>query len=97
MSNDKLKLFETNVLLKYQIYNGLFLGLPFQDVDQAGAQLTIFSKVCEEGLALGRNPSQIMLQYFDNLDIPFENKVKLLFKFLQFIERQIVLFDALED
>ena len=95
--DNKHQLFDINVLLKYQIYNGLFLGLPFRDVDQAGARLAIFSKTCEDGLAIGLNPSQIMLQYFDKLDIPFENKVKLLFKFLQFIERQIVLFDALED
>jgi phosphoenolpyruvate carboxylase len=91
------KAFDTNVALKYQIYNGMFLGLPFKDVDQAGAQLSIFTHYCEDGLLKGQNPQQIVESYLAHINIPQERQDELLFKFLQFIERQVVLFDALED
>ena len=91
------KAFDTNVALKYQIYNGLFLGLPFKDIDQAGAQLSIFAHHCEDSLAKGQNPRQIVDDYLAQTNIPKQRQEELLFKFLQFIERQVVLFDALED
>lgn len=89
--------FDTQVALKYQIYGGLFLSLPFKDLDQAGVRLSIFAERCSAGLALGDNPLQIVEKYLSRVNIPEERKIELLFKFLQFIERQVVLFDALED
>ncbi|MCC2625409.1 MAG: phosphoenolpyruvate carboxylase [Burkholderiales bacterium] len=97
MKDTKLHAFNSDVLLKYQIFSGLFLSLPFKDVDQSGARLSIFAKRCEDELAEGKNPLQIVENYLSRVNIAEDRKVGLLFKFLQFIERQVVLFDALED
>ncbi len=96
-NNKTLQTFETNVILKYQIYNGLFLSLPFNDIDQAGARLSIFSRRCEDGLKAKLTPKQIVETYLNRVNIPKDRHFDLLFKFIQFIERQILLFDALED
>lgn len=93
----KLESYQSEVVLKYQIYNGLFLGLPFADSDQAGARLPIFSKMCEDWLKEGKTPPEAVVRYLEVVPIPEERKPGLLIKFLQFVERQVVLFDALED
>lgn len=95
--NDKIKMYEQDVLLKYQIFNGLFLGLPFADPDQAGARLPIFAKMAEEWSQDGKNPPQIVNDFLSLIALGEERHQGLLFKFIQFIERQVVLFDALED
>lgn len=89
--------FEKEVLLKYQISNGLFLALPFSSLNQAGSKLSIFAKYCEDGLQQGLEPLAIIENYFTKEHIPSDNQLGLLFQFLQFIERQVVLCDALED
>ncbi|MBP9742762.1 MAG: phosphoenolpyruvate carboxylase [Burkholderiales bacterium] len=89
--------FEREVNFRYQLFNGLFLSLPFQDVDKAGAMLAIFAKVCHAKLTAGKTVEQIIEEFFMENSIPKERQYPLLFKFLQFIERQVVLFDALED
>ena len=89
--------FVHEVIFKYQLFNGLFLSLPFEDIDEAGAVLSIFAKACEEGLQEGKTPQEIVEQFWQEINFPEARREPLLFKFLQFIERQIVLFDALED
>lgn len=95
--DDKLQRYEQDVLLKYQIFNGLFLGLPFADPDQAGARLPIFAKMSEEWIAEGKTAPQIVTDFLALIAVSKERHQGLLFKFIQFIERQVVLFDALED
>ncbi len=89
--------FMREVAFKYQLYSGLFLSLPFEDIDRAGAVLSIFAKACENGLNEGKTPQQIIESFWGEMNVGFERGAQLLFKFLQFIERQVVLFDALED
>ena len=89
--------FEREVSFRYKLLSGLLLSLPFQDVDEAGAILSTFAKACHEQLAAGKTAPQIVDLFFKNNHIPSERRATLLFKFLQFIERQVVLFDALED
>jgi len=95
----KLKRFNENVLSKYQIYNSIFSTLPFDGVDNTGVLLPLFHKVCEKGFKIGKNPSEIVERFFHKYqDNPSEtDKTDLLFRFIQFIERQVVLFDAIED
>lgn len=93
----KINAYENEVILKYQIYNGLFLGLPFPDPDQAGSRLPIFTRICQDLMKDGYNVPDAVEKYLTLVPIPEENKLNLLNKFLQFIERQVVLFDALED
>lgn len=95
----KLQAFNELVAMKYRLYNGLFLGLPFEDLADTGVQLPLFSNACREKLQAGKSPAEIVEQFFRERPgkIGFEAKVKFLFKFLQLVERQVVLFDALED
>lgn len=99
-SHDRLKAFNELVALKFQIYNGLFLGLPFQGIADAGVQLPLFTQHCRDRLAAGEHPLRIVEGFFRDLAPgPSEGKALFgfLFKFVQLIERQVVLFDALED
>lgn len=96
-ADTKLQNYENEVILKYQIYNGLFLGLPFADPDQAGSRLPIFTRICQDLMDDGYNVPDAVEKYLTLVSVAEDHKLKLLNKFLQFIERQVVLFDALED
>ena len=95
----KLARFNENVLSKYQIYNSLFMTLPFDSVSNTGLLLPLFNDLCEKGFAAGKNPTEIVETFFTKHQENPSNKDKkdLLFRFIQYIERQVVLFDAIED
>ncbi len=83
----------------YQRYAKRFLSLPFEDLPEAGALLMKFSGFCTQELKKEKSPSDIMNHFFKEVANVHEEKeqMELLFWFLQFIERQVVLFDAIED
>jgi len=98
-TQSKLTRFNENVLSKYQIYKSILMTLPYDTTSNTGVLLPLFHQLCEEGFAEGKNPTEIVdaffLKYQDN---PKEKeKINLLFRFIQYIERQVVLFDAIED
>ena len=95
----KLTRFNDNVLSKYEIYNSIFKTLPFATINNTGVLLPLFHKVCEKGFQQGKNPTEIVEHFFQKYqDNPSEeDKKNLLFQFIQYIERQVVLFDAIED
>lgn len=93
----KLAAYESDVILKYQTYNGLFLGLPFADPDQAGPRLPIFTRICVDFMNEGLTVPEAVEKYLSIVPVSDKNKLPLLKRFLQFVERQVVLFDALED
>lgn len=95
----KLTRFNENVLSKYQIYNSLFMTLPFDGVSNTGLLLPLFHSICEKGFAKGKNPTEIVDSFFEKHHENSSEKIKidLLFRFIQYIERQVVLFDAIED
>ena len=100
MSNKpKLERFNENVLAKYQIYNGIFMTLPFDEVSNTGALLPLFMEYCQKGYADKNNPESIVENFFKQyLDhYTQDEQHNLLFRFIQYIERQVVLFDAIED
>lgn len=91
--------YRNTVLNKYQIYNSLFLNLPFDAVYKTGVLLPLLTHACEQGYANQQSPIEIIEQFYskhDNLDSE-ENQISTLFKFIQYIERQIVLFDSIEE
>jgi len=95
----KNTLFQTQVANKYQIYNSLFLTLPFKQIADVGLLLPLLSKYCQESFENQKNPLEIIDSFFSQYT-SFESetdKINLLFKFIQYIERQVVLFDAVED
>jgi len=95
----KLSRFNEHVLSKYQIYNSIFMTLPFDTVTNTGVLLPLFHKICKEGFKQGKNPTEIVSQFIHRyIENPSEKeKNNLLFQFIQYIERQVVLFDAIED
>lgn len=102
MINHKAKFlasFNELVDLKFQLYNGLFLTLPFEDMTRTGSKLQLFSQYCTDKLDKHKSPKDIIESFFaKHSDInDTESIIPHLFKMLQFIERQVVLFDALED
>jgi phosphoenolpyruvate carboxylase len=95
----KLARFNENVLSKYQIYNSVFMTLPFDTINNTGVLLPLFHELCEKGFREGKNPTEIVNAFFTKYQenpTPKE-KTDLLFRFIQYIERQVVLFDAIED
>jgi phosphoenolpyruvate carboxylase len=94
-----LSQFTSHVSRKYQLYNGLFLSLPFPHVRDAGIMLPVFAGFCNERLAAGDPPERIVREFFRERmpDLTTEDRTAYLFLFMQIAERQIVLFDALED
>lgn len=95
----KLERFKKNVLSKFQIYNSIFMTLPFDQITKTGVLLPLFHETCEKGYEAGDNPSTIVETFFQKYQARRTKKsqIKLLFRFIQYIERQVVLFDAIED
>lgn len=95
----KLTRFNENVLAKYRIYNSIFMTLPFDAVSKTGVMLPLFHEICENGFSNKKNPTEIVEAFFKAYYTnPSEkDKINLLFHFIQYIERQVVLFDAIED
>ncbi len=95
----KLKRFNQNILTKYQIYNSIFITLPFDNIRNTGVLLPLFNDVCKKGFESGKSPTEIVDYFFNKFqdDPSDKEKFDLLFQFIQYIERQVVLFDAVED
>ena len=91
--------FKRNVTDKYTIYNSLFSALPFSGIANVGALLPILLQACIDGYVDSKTPMQIVDHFFTQHTNAKDEADKLarLFKFVQYIERQIVLFDAIED
>ncbi|MFI0428722.1 phosphoenolpyruvate carboxylase [Mariniflexile sp. HMF6888] len=95
----KLTRFKQHVLSKYQIYNSIFMTLPFDAITKTGALLPLFHETCEKGFKNGDDPTTIVDTFFKKYQgrRSKESQINLLFRFIQYIERQVVLFDAVED
>ncbi len=95
----KKERFNVKVLSKFQVYNSIFSTLPYESISNTGVMLPLFEKICIEGYQKNNNPIQIVENFF-NIYLNKSNeteKIALLFRFIQYIERQVVLFDAVED
>jgi len=91
--------YEQTVGARYHIYNSLFLNLPFQDILRTGTFLPLLQQYCEQGFEKGQPATEILQQFFSDF-IPQASKEEqfdLLFKFIQYVERQVALFDSIED
>ena len=99
MKHTKEERFQKHVLSKYQIYNSIFMTLPFDSITKTGVLLPLFEELCVSGYEQGKNPSEIVGEFFEQYRPEFDKKEQtdLLFNFIQYIERQVVLFDAIEE
>ncbi len=97
--SDALEKFENTVGINFQLYNSLFLSLPFYGIEQTGVLLSLFNQQCSDGFETGKSPINIVEDFFaTNTSLKNDReKVDIMFRFVQYAERQVVLFDALED
>jgi phosphoenolpyruvate carboxylase len=95
----KIERFKEEVELKYQLYNSIFITLPFRSIDNTGVLLPLFTEFCEEGFKNGKSPDDIFNDFADKYlqEMDEKGRIGLMFRFIQYVERQVVLFDAIED
>ncbi|ASW74055.1 phosphoenolpyruvate carboxylase [Chryseobacterium piperi] len=84
---------------KFQIYNSLFMSLPYDKMTNIGMLLPFLYEESKNGYEAGKTPEEIVEEFFrSHTDLKTEEqKLELLFKIIQYIERQVVLFDSIED
>lgn len=100
MLNEQLtEKFRQLVENKYQIYNSLFMSLPYDKMTNIGMLLPFLYEESRIGYDRGSTPEEVVERFFaKHTELKTEEqKNELLFKIIQYIERQVVLFDSIED
>lgn len=95
----EIKTFQETVENKFSVYNSLFLSLPFRQIRKTGVLIPLLQKDCQDGLDAGREPLEILDSFFasrSELDTERDN-IDFMFRVIQYVERQVVLFDSVED
>ena len=95
----RLEIFEKAVKTKFDVYNSLFLNLPFRKVSNIGMLIPLLHHVCKQGLEAERDPLAILDSFFDvHTGLKTEKeKIDFMFNVIQYVERQVVLYDSAED
>ncbi|PZU80906.1 MAG: phosphoenolpyruvate carboxylase [Chryseobacterium sp.] len=99
LNDQKIEKFRQIVENKFQIYNSLFMSLPYDKMTNIGMLLPFLYEESKDGYQEGKSPEEIVEEFFQKhteLETE-EQKTELLFKIIQYIERQVVLFDSIED
>lgn len=98
-SSRGLQQFNNLVGIKFQLYNSLFSSLPFHRIEKTGILLSVLLNNCDEGFKKKMSPTAIIEEFFQKHTNYKDEKEKsdMLFRIIQYVERQVVLFDALED
>ncbi|MEJ1239062.1 phosphoenolpyruvate carboxylase [Chryseolinea sp. T2] len=91
--------FNDAVSTRYHMYNSLFLNLPYSGIYRTGTLLPLLEQACTDGYNRGKDPKSIIRNFFKDYtpQATREEQINLLFSFIQYIERQVVLFDSIED
>jgi len=91
--------FKKLVTKKFNLYNSLFLNLPYPNVSNIGMLIPLLQYVCKQGLEAGSDPIEILDSFFRfHTGIKSEEeKIDFMFRVIQYVERQIVLYDSVED
>lgn len=91
--------FNETVSTRYHMYNSLFLNLPYSGIYRTGTLLPLLQQSCESEYQKGKEPKAIIKKFFRDYtpQATREEQFNLLFGFIQYIERQVVLFDSIED
>ena len=95
----KLERYKKKVLSRYDVYNNVFLTLPFESINDTGRLLPLFANFCKDGFNKNLSPLKIVNDFFNKhcKNLKTSDRNVLIFRFIQYIERQVVLFDAIED
>ncbi len=80
----KLERFNEHVLSKFEIYNSLFLSLPFDSILKTSLLLPLFSEHCKSSYNDKKSPLFIVESFFDKYCIELSNKerLNLMFSFI---------------
>lgn len=91
--------FNETVTTRYHMYNSLFLNLPYTGIYRTGTLLPLLQQSCEKGYEAKKEPKAIIKKFFSDYTpkASRQEQFDLLFGFIQYIERQVVLFDSVED
>src|ERR1700712_4850968 len=91
--------FNNEVVTRFELYNSLFQTLPFYQVKDTGILLPFFSSHCEKEATKLVSAMEIIESFFAKYvpGIDHREQINRMFRFIQYIERQVVLFDAIED
>jgi len=94
-----LKEFKKLVKSKFNVYNSLFLNLPYCNIRNIGMYIPLLNNVCEQALKTSKEPIETLDSFFGtHTDITSEKgKIDFMFQVVQYVERQVVLFDSVED
>jgi phosphoenolpyruvate carboxylase len=100
MSKQNLEtLFTQEVHNKYLVFNTLFSRLPYDKMTNIGTLMPFLHDKAKLGFEDSQTPKEIISSFFERYtNIKTEKeKIDLLFRFITYIERQVVLFDSVED
>lgn len=91
--------YDKEVGIRYHICNSLFLNLPFRNISRTGTLLPLLQQECEKGFAQGLSAKDIIERFFVDFapQSSPEERFAMLFQFIQYVERQVALFDSIED
>ena len=95
----KLERFENEVISRFNLYNSVFSTLPYSHISKTSTLLPFFAEFCALGFDQNKNPIEIVEEFFEQYypNNSEKDNIDTLFRLIQFIERQVVLFDAVED
>lgn len=96
---ERLKEFKKSVRNKFNVYNSLFLNLPYTEIENVGVYIPLLFQHSEKGLKAGKNPREILEDFFQNfVELESEkDRIDFMFRIIQYVERQVVLYDSVED
>ena len=96
---ERFKEFQKSVRNSFNVYNSLLLNLPYTQGDDIGILIPFLFKESEEGLQVGKNPTEILDTFFKTFTAADseDKRIDLMFRIIQYVERQVVLYDSVED
>lgn len=99
MQQQRLEVFKKTVNNTFNVYNSLFLNLPYRNIENIGMHIPLLLDQSKKGLAAGKNPQQILEGFFKDYAglTTEESQIDFMFRIIQYVERQVVLYDSVED
>ena len=99
MQEQRLEVFKKSVNNTFNVYNSLFLNLPYRNIENVGMLIPLLLDQSKKGLKAGKNPQQILEAFFKDYAglTTEESQIDFMFRIIQYVERQVVLYDSVED
>ncbi|HET8737827.1 MAG TPA: hypothetical protein VFM69_14635, partial [Pricia sp.] len=61
---ERLETFKKSVTNKFNVYNSLFLNLPYRNIENVGMLIPVLFDRCAKGLGSGQQPQEILDTFF---------------------------------